>query len=140
MNRGATLFELLTVLLLLGMGGSLFLGQVRAVSDALEVRAAREEVVSLFHRARMEARLHGDARVLIREEEGVFLLASADRVVAHADPSARGVEFLIRGERSEAEIRFGPLGLAGFASATLEFRRGDRGGELVVSGYGRVRR
>jgi hypothetical protein len=140
MNRGATLFELLTVLLILGAGGSLFLGQARSVADALAVRTAREEVVSVFHRARMEARLHGESRVLVREGGGVLLYAHDGRVVAHTDPAGRGVELRIRGERSEAEIRFGPLGLAGFASATLEFRRREREAELVVSGYGRVRR
>jgi Tfp pilus assembly protein FimT len=140
MNRGATLFELLTVLLILGMGGSLFLGQARSVADALAVRTAREEVVSLFHRARMEARVHGEARVLVREDGGVLLRAPDGRIVAHSDPSGRGVELRIRGERAEVEIRFGPLGLAGFASATLEFRKGGREAELVVSGYGRVRR
>jgi Tfp pilus assembly protein FimT len=140
MNRGATLFELLTVLLILGMGSSLFIGQARAMTDALAVRAAREEVVSLFHRGRTEARLHGEARVLIREGEGVLLRSWDGRTIARADPSARGVELRIRGERSEAEVRFGPLGLAGFAAATLEFRRGGGEAELVVSGYGRVRR
>jgi hypothetical protein len=140
MNRGATLFELLTFLLILAMGGPLFLGQARSLADALAVRTAREEVVSLLHRARMEARLHGESRVLVREGGGVFLRTIDGGVVAHTDPSDRGVELRVRGERSEAEIRFGLLGLAGFASATLEFRRRGREAELVVSGYGRVRR
>lgn len=140
MNRGATLFELLTVLLLIGMGGSIFLGQARALGDALAVRSAREEVVALFHRARMEARLHGEARVLIREGDGVFVLDANGDPVGRAEPSARGVDLRIGGDRVEAEMRFGPLGLAAFASATLELERGRGRARLVVSGYGRVRR
>lgn len=143
MNRGVTLPELLVVLLLVGMGAPMVLGQARAHGDALAVRAVREEVVALFHRARMEARLRGEARVLILEGEGVFLLASDDPEggpAARVRPEARGVTLRIRGDRTRAEIRFGPLGLASFAAATLELERGSRQTELVVSGHGRVRR
>jgi len=116
------------------------LGHVRAQLDALAVRAAREEVVAFFHRARMEARLEGEGRVLIIEGQGLLLLDEDGDEAERVSLADRGVDLRIRGDRTEAEIRFGPLGLAGFASATLELERGRMSTELVISGHGRVRR
>jgi prepilin-type N-terminal cleavage/methylation domain-containing protein len=140
MDRGVTLPELLICLLLLGIGGSVFMDQVRSQADHLAVRAVREEVVALFHRARMEARLRGESRVLIREGEGVLLLSPHGEVVDEVASERRGVEIHISGDRSEVEIRFGPRGLAGFASTTLELERRGKRAQLVVSSYGRIRR
>jgi Tfp pilus assembly protein FimT len=140
MNRGATLPELLLVLLLMGMVTPVAWRHTRAQMDALAVRAAREAVVGLFHRARTEARVSGDARVLILEGGGVYLQNAEGETMDQVVPGQLGVELRIRGERTEAEVRFRSLGLAAFASATLEFERGRRGAELTVSGYGRIRR
>lgn len=140
MERGATLPELITVLVLLGLGAPVAFGHLRTQLDALAVRAAREEAVALFHRSRVAARVHGDARILIVEGEGVFLLDPEGNHVARVVPGDRGVHLGIRGDRSRVEIRFGPLGFAAFAATTLELERGRRTAELVVSGHGRVRR
>lgn len=153
MNRGHTLFEILTVLVILGIAGTALLERARAQADRLAVRAAREEAVALFHRARMEARLRGEARVRIVEGEGVGLVvASGDgsaeppesgagwESAARVDPRERGVDLTISGDRTEVEIRFDARGLARFASATLELERGRARTELVVSAHGRVRR
>lgn len=140
MNRGVTLPELTVVLLLLGIGAPPVLGHLRAQRDALAVRAAREEVIALFHRARMEARIRGEAVVVVEEGAGVALLAPEGERLGRAAPQERGVRLLVGGARTRVEIRFGSLGLASFASTTLDFERGRRRARLVVSTHGRVRR
>jgi Tfp pilus assembly protein FimT len=138
-SRGLTVPELLTFLVVVGVAVHATLMPARRQLDGVQVRAAREEVVALFHRARAGARLRGEARVRVADGANPELLVSghgAERVML----DGRGVELEVLGSRSETEFVFGPLGIAHLASATLVLRRGDAEVRLIVSGYGRVRR
>jgi prepilin-type N-terminal cleavage/methylation domain-containing protein len=139
-SRGVTLLELVVCLLVLGMVAQASLGPLRRQSDALAVRAVREELVALLYRARAEARTVGEASVHL--EEGVdprFVPASGGAPVL-IPLSDRGVELQIAGVRSSVALRFGPLGVAQFSPATLVLRRRESETLLVISSYGRVRR
>jgi len=139
-SRGLTLPELLVYLLLVGMAAHVAIGPARRQADALVLRGVREEVVTLFHRARMEARQLGEARIRLATGEDPHVLLPGDVVRARVPLAERGVVLEVRGARDVAELTFGPLGVATFASATIVLRRGGEEVVLVVSGYGRVRR
>jgi type II secretory pathway pseudopilin PulG len=139
-RRGLTLPELLVYLLLVGMAAHVAIGPARRQADALVLRGVREEVVTLFHRARMEARQLGEARVRLATGEDPLLLLSEDVVRGRVPLAERGVVLEVQGARDAAELTFGPLGVATFAAATVVLRRGEEEVALVVSGYGRVRR
>jgi hypothetical protein len=51
-----------------------------------------------------------------------------------------GVSLDLGGGRTDVELAYDALGLGRVASQTVVFRRGDATAELVVSGYGRLRR
>jgi hypothetical protein len=104
------------------------------------LRSSREETIALFHRARMEARLRGAARLIVREGEDPELDAEGSPSPIRAALGENGVSLEIEGERRAVEFAYGPLGIAHLASATLTLRRGALTTEIVVSGYGRVRR
>jgi hypothetical protein len=141
MNRhGITLLEIILVLFLLGVAAQITFLPLRRQVDVLVLRAVREEVVAAFHRARMEARVHGAASLLFVEGEDPLLQLPAGRSPFRVSLRDRGVDLEVSGGREEVEIAYGPLGIASVASATLILRRRDAEAHLVVSGYGRVRR
>jgi len=139
-SRGLTLPELLVYLLLVGMAAHVAIGPARRQADALVLRSVREEVITLFHRARMEARQLGEARIRLATGEDPLLLLPGDVVRARVSLAERGVVLEVEGVRDAVELTFGPLGVATFASATFVLRRGGEEVAVVVSGYGRVRR
>lgn len=140
-NRGHTLLELAVVLSILALLGAAGLGHVRQWADHLAVRAEREAVAALFHRARTEARLAGGSTVRVDPDAGeVLVRVGADSVVARHGVRRAGVRLEIEGVREEADIRFGPLGTGRAASLTLTLSRGGAEARVVVSSYGRVRR
>ncbi len=139
-TRGVTLPELLIVLLLAGMAVQTTIGPARRQAERMVLLGAREELVALFHRARMEARVHGDARIVAVEGGDPGLLRGDGGPPLRVDLASRGIELVVGGGRSSVEFDYGPLGVAHFASATLVLRRGRTELPLVVSGYGRVRR
>jgi prepilin-type N-terminal cleavage/methylation domain-containing protein len=139
MRRGITLPELLLTLLILGVAAHLTITPFRRQVDAIVLSAGREEVIALFHRARMEARSEGHASLHFAEGGDALLLAP-ERPPFRALLRNRGIDLEIAGSRSEMEVVFGPLGMASVASATLILRRRDAETRLIVSAYGRVRR
>lgn len=140
MKRGHTLLELAVVLSLLGLVAAVSIGSVRRQADELAARAAREELAGLVQRARVEARLHGEARLFIRSGGSAELRVPPDSLLVAMDPGTRGVRFRVHGNRDEAELRFGPLGIGRAASLTVSAERGSASSTLVVSSYGRIRR
>jgi hypothetical protein len=139
-NRGFTLPELALLLLLLGVALRLAIGPAIHQADSLILRGAREELISLFHRARMEARLHGNAHLLISESTDPVLLPAGGAPPIRLFLRGRGVEVDLLGSRTELDLAFGALGIANFASASIRLRRRKALLPLTISGYGRVRR
>ncbi len=140
MERGTTLLELVLVLLIFGLGTGASLSFARTMADAAAVRSSREAVLTLAHRAKSEARRSGGATLVIDEGGSVEVLTGPGIRIEEMRAEAWGVEIEIGGSRTRAELRFGPRGIAAFASTTLTLRRGKAEGVLVISSQGRVRR
>lgn len=140
-SHGYTVPEIVVTLLIVGVVGTLAFPVVQRQIDLLATVSAREEVVALVHRARMEARIHGGAQVVIGEGRDVLLFRSGGEEPLGRVPLAeRGIDAQVLGPRSLVELNYGPLGVAGFAAASVVLRRRDAEARLVISGYGRVRR
>jgi prepilin-type N-terminal cleavage/methylation domain-containing protein len=140
MDRGFTLLEVSVVLSFVGVLAMMGAGAGRGLVDQFECRAAREEVAALIHRARGEARLHGEARVQLSQGEGGVLLLPGDSVALRVLLPDRGCRLRIAGDRTEATLVFGPMGVGRAASTTLYLERGRARLPLVLSSHGRVRR
>lgn len=139
-STGTTLAELITVLTLVGVLTTLAAPRMLGSVDRWVVREAREELVSLFYEARMEARLRGEAIVRIESGGGAEIEFSVGSPGRRWDPSVQGLAIEVAGSRDEAEIRFGPTGVGRFANATILVTRGRAEERLVISSHGRVRR
>lgn len=135
-----TLVELVTVLAVTGTLAALAAPRVGGVVDAWTVRQAREEVVALLYRARLEARRHGEATVVVESGGGAWLLVPGWDETPRWDPQVPGLAIEVAGSRDRAEITFGAAGVGRVASATLIVSRGRREQRIVVSSYGRIRR
>jgi prepilin-type N-terminal cleavage/methylation domain-containing protein len=140
MDRGFTLLEVSVVLSFVGVLAMMGAGAGRGLVDQFECRAAREEVAALIHRARAEARLHGEARVRFSEGEGGVLLLPGDSVILRVISRTGAAASASPGSRTEATLVFGPLGVGRAASTTLYLERGRARLPLVLSSHGRVRR
>jgi type II secretory pathway pseudopilin PulG len=137
---GFTLMEALVVLLLTSLLLLLAVGEAARMQDALAVQLSREEVIGLIAETRLAARVHGGA-TLVLDEEGAFSLLSGDgRVLRHWNPALSGVTVTPGTRTPPVELHFGPTGLGRATSLTVSFQRGQAGGALVLSSYGRIRR
>lgn len=142
--RGHTLIELTFVLLLVGVATASAAPSARRLRDRTAVVGAREAVVGLLAEARLAAIETGSASVRIAADPwraeavgGGSGGATLRRVALATD---FGVTLELSGARTDIELSYDALGLGRVASQTVVFRRGDSATELVVSGYGRVRR
>jgi type II secretory pathway pseudopilin PulG len=135
-----TLIELVAVLVVTGTLLGLSAPRLLGGADRWVVREAREELIGLLYRARMEARREGEARLVIEEGGPVELLAAGWDEPVLWDPGIAGVRIEIEGSRTRAEIVFGPSGTGRLANATLIVRKGREEARVVISSYGRVRR
>lgn len=139
--RGHTLLELLFVLLLTGLGAVSFAPVARRQRDRALVTGAREAVVGLLAEARLTAMESGGANVRITTVPArAEAFAGALALRAAALDADFGVAVSLSGSAPEVELAYDALGLGRIASQTITFRRGSETAELVVSGYGRVRR
>jgi type II secretory pathway pseudopilin PulG len=139
--RGHTLVEILLVLTLIGATTASLAPTAARYRDRAAVVAAREAVVGLLAEARLAAMEAGEASVRVSGAPWVAEAIAADstlRLVALEDE--HGVSVELNGGATDVELEYGPLGIGRLANQTLAFRRGDARAELVVSGYGRVRR
>lgn len=140
-TRGVTLAEIATVLVLAGVALGMALPLTSRALDRWAVRAARDEALALLHRARMEARLAGGARLEIRLEPAAMAVFTGDSLVAEWSGGAEGgVRIDLPGDRLRDELWFDALGLGVVTSRTLVFRRGPAEARLVISSRGRARR
>ncbi|NNM05830.1 MAG: hypothetical protein HKO65_12140 [Gemmatimonadetes bacterium] len=138
-NSGFTLVELLILLTLLGLGVGLLIPAARVQRDRFAVLGAREEVAGLLHRARVEAVARGGAALsLVAGSSSVAIVAEEDTVARTELHEGYGVAMALSGNRQEASLFFGPLGLGWVASQTIRFRRGAAEAKLIVSSLGRI--
>jgi type II secretory pathway pseudopilin PulG len=139
--RGYTLVELVFVLVLSGTTVAALAPAARRQRDRALVIGAREAVVGLLSEARTTAMEAGEAsvRITTTPPRAEALVGSVALRAAALDADY-GVALSLSGSVVEVELTYDALGLGRVASQTITFRRGDESAELVVSGYGRVRR
>lgn len=141
-NRmGATLYELLLALTLIGVFTSLAMPAMRSAMDSLAVRAARESAFGMFARARALALQQGGAQV--------ELSARSDHILVHAPSGAieaelllgpQHIDLIVEGPSDPVLLRYDAYGLGRMMSRTITFQgRAARSG-LTISSFGRVRR
>ena len=139
--RGYTLVELLFVLVLAGTTVASLAPTARRQRDRALVIGAREAVVGLLAEARTAAMEAGDASVRITTTPArAEALVGAVTLRAAALDTDFGVAVSLSGSAVQVELAYDALGLGRVASQTITFRRGGESAELLVSGYGRVRR
>lgn len=139
--RGFTLLELAVVLFLLSLTLGHLLSAGRRQVDRLAVLGAREEVVGLLHRARMEAVANGGASVRLFTDPPRVELEAKGMILERRELEREyGIDLGLTRDRKEVELRFGPLGIGHVSGQTLRFRRGTKTAELVISSLGRVSR
>ncbi|MGE0160944.1 MAG: Tfp pilus assembly protein FimT/FimU [Gemmatimonadales bacterium] len=139
--RGHSLIELLFVMTLMGVAVTALAPAARRQRDRAQVVGAREAVVALLAEARTAAMERGSATVHVATDPAFAEGRAAGvplRRVALADEF--GVTVTLGGAASDADLSYDALGIGRLASQTITFRRGHSSSELVVSGYGRVRR
>ena len=139
---GHTLVELVTVVLLLAVGASLFAPAARRLGDRASVVAAREEVVAAFARGRAAAMTRGGSSVTVLKSPPSVRIDAGGGVVrtvllGGGDPR---VEVGLTGGQDSLTFRFDRLGIGRFANGSVMLLRGEATGGVVVSSYGRVRR
>ena len=138
---GFTLLELVTVVTLLALALAELVPAARRQVDRMAVQGAREEVVGLFHRARMEAVARGGVTLTLNADSGWAELIHDDHLLARANLAREyHVSLVLSGEREQATLRYDALGLGRVASQTVRLSRGEALATLVVSSLGRVTR
>jgi type II secretory pathway pseudopilin PulG len=139
--RGYTLVELVFVLVLTGTTVAALAPMARRQRDRALVIGAREAVVGLLAEARTAAVESGGASVWITTTPArAEALVGTVALRAAALDVDFGVAVSLSGSAAEVELAYDALGVGRIASQTITFRRGEESAELVVSGYGRVRR
>jgi prepilin-type N-terminal cleavage/methylation domain-containing protein len=139
-TRGFTVVELVVVLLLIGVTTASIAPAARRQRDRALVVGAREAVVGLVAEARTVAMATGAASVRIVADPARAEVVSQARILRAAVIAEDFGVSLVIGGSSQVELTYDALGLGRVASQTIAFTRGGQTTELVVSGYGRVRR
>jgi prepilin-type N-terminal cleavage/methylation domain-containing protein len=138
--RGYTLIELLFVLLLVGVTTASLAPYARRQRDRALVTGARESMVGLVAEARSAAVEAGGASVRIGADPPKAEVRSGARILRSTDIAEDYGVGVSLGGSGYVEVAYDALGLGRVASQTIAFTRGNERAELVVSGYGRVRR
>jgi prepilin-type N-terminal cleavage/methylation domain-containing protein len=140
-GKGFSLPELVLVMTILGLALGGALPAATRLRDRLAVVGARESVVGIFHRARIEAVAFGGASIVLRvSPPGAELWAAGALRSSVPLGGDLDVDMTLSSGRERVEILFDALGLGRVASQTIRFmRNGSRSG-LVVSSLGRVTR
>ncbi|MGH7443938.1 MAG: pilus assembly FimT family protein [Longimicrobiales bacterium] len=137
---GHTLIELAAVLAAVGIALAIAAPILSGTLDGLAVRAARDATVAELARARLLARLHGGAMVVLDATGGaVWIEAEGDTLGTPIDLSGQYHASLDLSGDSRAVIVYDRLGLGRLANRTIRLVRGDADARLTVSAYGRVR-
>lgn len=137
---GVTLLELAVVLVILAVALGVALPVTGSALDRWAAAAARDEALALLHRARMEARLHGGARLELTADPAALSLRVGDSLVTAWSAPRGGLVLHLPRDRTRDVLRFDALGLGVVTSRTLRFRQGRAESRLIISSRGRGRR
>lgn len=138
MRRGATLIELVLLLIIIGALTAIAEPRMRNFNDSLAVNRVAIEIASAHRRARISAILQSrviqltvsDSMLSIRPRGGTT------DTWHHPGPSASGV--LLAGP--PRVITFSPVGISfGLSNASFRLSRGGASRTVVVSRLGRLR-
>ena len=138
MRRGATLIELLLVLIIIGILTAIVEPRLRGFTDRLAVDRAALEIASAHRRARISAILQSRVVELTISAAELSMRprgAAAD-TWSTPGPAAKGSH----STGPSHVIAFSPVGISiGLSNASFPLSRGDASRTVVVSRLGRVR-
>jgi prepilin-type N-terminal cleavage/methylation domain-containing protein len=138
MRRGATLLELVLVLVIIGTLTAIAEPRIRGLADSLAVNRAALEIVSAHRRARISAILQSRVLELTISAAALSIRprgTAADTWQA-AGPAAERVALA----GPSRVIFFSPVGISmGVSNASFRLSRGAASRTVVVSRLGRVR-
>ena len=140
-RMGATLYELLITLLMLGVLMTAAAPRIKSTIDVLALRAARESIFGLFTRARSLALQHGGASIELSGQSDRVTVRLPSGVVEHEVLLApQSVDLLPDASADPVVLRYDAYGLGRMMSRTITLVSGNARGGLTVSSFGRVRR
>jgi prepilin-type N-terminal cleavage/methylation domain-containing protein len=138
MRRGATLIELLLVLVIIGILTAIAQPRVRNFADGLAVTRSTIDIAAAHRRARIVAIVRSRPVELTVAAAEIAIRAQGDTTtIWHlAGPSASGVTLM----GPTRVIVFSPVGIStGLSNASFQLSRGAVSRTVVVSRLGRLR-
>lgn len=143
---GFSLFEMLVVIVMIGLMSLFAFPRVVQVFDQSQVRGARQAVLNKFNTARMNARQSGRSTFLVRNGT-VFWIERSPRVtplIGSTRDTVGGYLNLRASWGVEAtgfdEVRIDPRGLVQGAPHTLSLTRNTTTDAISITGFGMVGR
>jgi prepilin-type N-terminal cleavage/methylation domain-containing protein len=139
MRRGATLPELVVVLTVIAILGTIAIPRAVGLRDRMSVRAAGLETVSTFALARRWAIARSSRTAITLDTAGAMLMVHSfsDTVARRHLGASHGVSL----SASRDSMAYAPNGLGyGASNLTVVLRRGAAAETVFVSRLGRVRR
>lgn len=138
---GATLFELLVTLAVIGIVLAIALPQLRSGMAALAARSARESGFALFSRARVVALQQGGASIEVdARADRITVRNAAGREDFSQSFDEHDVDLVLEGADQLVTLRLDAHGIGRMMSRTVIFRRDQAEAGLTISSFGRVRR
>jgi Tfp pilus assembly protein FimT len=139
-RMGASLFELLITLSILGMLLMIALPGMRNTMQVLAVRAARENAFGMFARARTIAQQQGGAEILLdAAADRMSIKAPSGAIITEASFASNGIDVSLDGADT-VTLRYDGYGLGRMMSRTVTFSVREARSGLTISSFGRVRR
>ena len=139
MHRGTTLPELLLVLTIVGILGTIAIPRTVRWRDRMSVRAAGLETVATFALARRWSLSRASRTAITFDTVGATLMVRSfsDTIARRNLASSHGVRL----SASRDSMAYAPNGLGyGASNLTIVLRRGVAAESIFVSRLGRVRR
>jgi prepilin-type N-terminal cleavage/methylation domain-containing protein len=138
MRRGATLLELVLVLVIIGTLTAIAYPRVRGFTDGLAVNRAAVEIASAHRRARMSAILQSRILELTVSAGALSIRPRGATVDTWRAPGPVLAGVLLAGPARV--ITFSPVGISiGVSNASFRLSRGAVSRTVVVSRLGRLR-
>lgn len=139
MQRGTTLPEIIVVMTIAGILGSIAVARTAVFRDRISVRSAATETVSTFSLARRWALSRASRTAITIDTAAASLVVRSftDTISTRRLGSSHGVTLAA----TRDSMAYAPNGLGyGASNLTLILRRGTAAETIVVSRLGRVRR
>jgi prepilin-type N-terminal cleavage/methylation domain-containing protein len=138
MRRGATLLELVLVLVIIGTLSAIAEPRLRGITDSLAVHQAALQIVSAHRRARISAILQSRVVELTISAAALSIRPRGAAADTWRAPGPATEKVTLAGP--SRVITFSPVGISiGVSNATFRLSRGAASRTVVVSRLGRVR-